>query len=84
MNDSAIKIDAIYKELLDASDDQLSDILNYINSIKKNTVRPSEKRIGKLAGLVPVNLPDDLEAEVRQARQELSSAILSKDRKWIT
>ncbi len=84
MSDSAIKIDAIYKELLEASDDQLSDILNYINSIKKNTAIPSAKRIGKLAGLVPVILPDDFEAEIRQARQELSSAILSKDRKWTT
>ncbi|MFQ5750541.1 MAG: hypothetical protein ACE5HI_00970 [bacterium] len=78
MNQSANKVIEIYTNLINLPDEVISKVFQFVENIKTKNNQVSEKQIGKLAGLFKVSVPENLTNEIRQARKELSSAILSK------
>lgn len=76
MNNTAKKLIEIYANLNELSDDKISEVLHFVNLKKNETLQA--KRVGQLAGLCEVSIPENLEIEIRKARNEISSAILSK------
>lgn len=78
MNNTARKLIEIYSNLNVLSESKISKVLHFVDKVKSENEQAKSKRIGQLAGLCKVSIPDNLENEIRQAREEISSAILSR------
>ncbi len=71
------KLLEIYSSLHGFSDAQLADLMSFVEQLKIKNGKKTMK-FGQLAGLCEVEIPDNLESELRLARQEIASSILAK------
>lgn len=78
MNNTAKKLIEIYSNLNALSESKISKIFHFVEQVKTENEQAKPKCIGQLAGLCKVSLPDNLKNEIRRAREEISSSIMSK------
>lgn len=78
MSHTAQKLIQLYSNINALPEDKISEIFQFVQKMKTKNEKKQAQRVGQLAGLCKVSLPDNLEVEIRKARKEISTLISSK------